>query len=161
MSHRKQRTLVLSPPARRWPGGLWLAGAAFLGHLVLAVWAFGGGESHALASVRLPALPMPQEVLPAGTALSGVAAWYGAELHGNPTASGEPFDMNDLTAAHRSLPLGSRALVTNPANGRQIVVRINDRGPGVPGVMIDLSRGAARALGMSGSGPVEVQPLAR
>jgi len=160
MTNRKQRTLVLSPPARRWPGGLWLAGAALLGHLILAVWAFGGGESRALASVILPSSQAGAEI-PAGGAVRGVASWYGAELHGNPTASGEPFDMNDLTAAHRNLPLGSRALVTNPANGRQIVVRINDRGPGVPGVMIDLSRGAARALGMAGSGPVEVQPLAR
>jgi peptidoglycan lytic transglycosylase len=158
MSHRKQRPLVLSPPSRRWPGGLWLAGGALAGHLALAAWTFGGGETQGVASA---ALPPAQAGLPTGGGLRGLASWYGAEVHGNPTASGEPFDMNDLTAAHRTLPLGSRALVTNPANGRQIVVRINDRGPGVPGVMIDLSRGAARALGMSGSGLVEVQPLAR
>jgi rare lipoprotein A len=91
--------------------------------------------------------------------LRGRATWYGAELHGNATASGEPFDMYGLTAAHRTLPLGSRARVTNLANGREVVVRINDRGPGRDGVMIDLSYAAAQAIGLQGSGPVEVEPL--
>jgi rare lipoprotein A len=92
----------------------------------------------------------------------GVASWYGAEFHGLPTASGEPFDMHGLTAAHRTLPLGSRARVTNLANGRSVVVRITDRGPHARRRMIDLSYGAANELAMvpAGSAEVEVVPLA-
>ena len=92
----------------------------------------------------------------------GVASWYGAELQGNRTASGERFAADALTAAHPSLPLGTRVRVTNLANGRSVVVRINDRGPFVGGRALDVSRGAARALGMLGSGTarVRITPLA-
>lgn len=76
----------------------------------------------------------------------GTASWYGEYFEGRPTASGEPYDMYDLTAAHPTLPLGSWVRVTNLSNGRRVYVRINDRGPIVPGRIIDLSYGAAQTL---------------
>jgi rare lipoprotein A len=76
----------------------------------------------------------------------GTASWYGQIFEGKPTASGEPYDMYDMTAAHLRLPMGSYVRVTNLRNGRAVVVRVNDRGPIVPGRIIDLSYGAARAL---------------
>jgi rare lipoprotein A len=76
----------------------------------------------------------------------GTASWYGDYFVGKPTASGEDFDMYDMTAAHPTLPLGSYVRVTNLRNGRAVVVRVNDRGPIVPGRIIDLSYGAAQAL---------------
>src|SRR5881397_510403 len=87
----------------------------------------------------------------------GVASWYGAELQGKRTASGERFAADALTAAHPSLPLGIRVRVTNLANGRSAVVRINDRGPFVGGRALDVSRGAARALGILGTGTARVR----
>jgi|SRR5579872_3977250 rare lipoprotein A len=82
----------------------------------------------------------------------GTASWYGSDFEGKPTASGEPYDMYDLTAAHLTLPLGSHVRVTNLRNGRAVVVRINDRGPIVPGRIIDLSYGAAQMLGVKARG---------
>jgi rare lipoprotein A len=76
----------------------------------------------------------------------GTASWYGEYFDGKPTASGEPYNMYDLTAAHPTLPLGSWVRVTNLRNGRVAYVRINDRGPIIPGRIIDLSYGAASAL---------------
>jgi len=76
----------------------------------------------------------------------GTASWYGQIFDGKPTASGEPYDMYDMTAAHLTLPMGSFVRVTNLRNGRAVVVRVNDRGPIVPGRIIDLSYGAAQAL---------------
>ncbi len=76
----------------------------------------------------------------------GTASWYGEFFHGKPTASGEDYDMYDMTAAHPTLPLGSYVRVTNLRNGRAVVVKVNDRGPIVQGRIIDLSYGAARAL---------------
>src|ERR1700751_1998052 len=76
----------------------------------------------------------------------GTASWYGQNFEGKPTASGEPYDMYDMTAAHLTLPMGSYVRVTNLRNGRAVVVRVNDRGPIVPGRIIDLSYGAAQAL---------------
>jgi len=76
----------------------------------------------------------------------GTASWYGEDFEGKPTASGEDYDMYDLTAAHPTLPLGSYVRVTNLHNGRAVVVKVNDRGPVVPGRIIDLSYGAAEAL---------------
>lgn len=78
----------------------------------------------------------------------GVASWYGERHHGRRTASGETFDMNALTAAHKTLPFGTRVRVQNPANGQSVVVRINDRGPFTPGRVIDLSRAAAERIGL-------------
>jgi rare lipoprotein A len=76
----------------------------------------------------------------------GTASWYGGNFEGKPTASGEPYEMYDMTAAHLTLPLGSYVRVTNLRNGKAVVVRVNDRGPVVPGRIIDLSYGAAQAL---------------
>ncbi len=76
----------------------------------------------------------------------GTASWYGQIFDGKPTASGEPYDMYDMTAAHLKLPMGSYVRVTNLRNGRAVIVRVNDRGPIVPGRIIDLSYGAAQAL---------------
>jgi len=77
----------------------------------------------------------------------GTASWYGEYFQGKQTASGEPYDMRDFTAAHPTLPLGSYVKVTNLKNGRAVVVRVNDRGPVVDGRIIDVSYNAARALG--------------
>jgi len=81
-----------------------------------------------------------------------VASWYGPGFHGNPTASGEIYNENALTAAHPTLPLGTPVEVTNLANGKSVWVRITDRGPYVRGRAIDLSRGAAQKLGMVKAG---------
>jgi len=91
---------------------------------------------------------------------SGGASWYGRKFHGKPTASGEPYDMYAMTAAHKTMPLPSYARVRNPANGREVVVRVNDRGPFASGRVIDLSYTAALKLGLlNGVAPVEVQRL--
>jgi rare lipoprotein A len=90
---------------------------------------------------------------------SGLASWYGSPFHGRRTATGERYDMNAMTAAHKTMPLPSYALVRNPANGRQVVVKVNDRGPFVKGRIIDLSRAAARQLRIGGVAPVEVRRL--
>jgi rare lipoprotein A len=82
----------------------------------------------------------------------GTASWYGSYFQGRATASGEPYDMYDLTAAHPTLPLGSWVRVTNLRNGRAVVVRINDRGPIVPGRIIDLSFNTARVLHFDSKG---------
>ncbi len=89
--------------------------------------------------------------------LVGIASWYGEAHHGRKTASGERFNMHALTAAHRTLPLGTRVRVTNLANGRVVEVRINDRGPSIPNRIIDLSYGAARALEAVGAGVFRVR----
>ena len=92
---------------------------------------------------------------------SGKASWYGPGFHGRKTANGEKFDMYELTAAHKTLPLGSRVMVRNPANGKEVVVRINDRGPYAHGRILDLSKAAASQLGLisRGHGDVVLQAL--
>lgn len=97
-----------------------------------------------------------------GYRAEGKASYYSSRHHGRRTASGERFDMHALTAAHRSLPFGSRVRVTNLSTRRSVVVRINDRGPYGRGRIIDLSRAAAERLGMlrSGVAPVRVEHLA-
>lgn len=94
---------------------------------------------------------------------TGMASWYGDQFHGRPTATGERFDMNALTAAHKTLPLPGLVEVTNLANGRRVVLRVNDRGPFVDNRIIDLSRGAADALDLrrAGVGEVRVRYLGR
>ncbi len=92
-----------------------------------------------------------------GRSQLGLASWYGEEFQGNPTASGELFDMNGFTAAHPSLPLGSRIKVTNLRNHRSLVLRVNDRGPHVPGRLLDISKAAAQRLGFLGSGTAKVR----
>ena len=92
-----------------------------------------------------------------GTRIDGLASWYGQQHQGRPTASGEAYDMNRLTAAHRTLSFGTRLRVTNIENGRSVVVRVNDRGPHVPGRILDLSFRAAKALGMIDAGVTRVE----
>ena len=87
----------------------------------------------------------------------GMASYYGRELAGNRTASGERFDPGQLTAAHRTLPFGSMVRVTNTANGDSVIVRINDRGPFAHGRVIDISHAAAREIGMHRSGTARVR----
>lgn len=99
---------------------------------------------------------------PHGYRAEGQASYYGARHHGKKTASGERFDQHALTAAHRSLPFGSKVLVTNLRNDKSVVVRINDRGPYARKRIIDLSKKAAEQLDMLRAGvvPVRVQQLA-
>lgn len=87
----------------------------------------------------------------------GGASYYGSKHQGRRTASGEPFDQNALTAAHRQLPFGTRLLVTNLDNQKTVIVRVNDRGPHTRSRIIDLSRQAAQQLGMLGSGTANVR----
>ncbi len=90
----------------------------------------------------------------AEAAQTGVASWY---KHGRKTANGERFNPNGYTAAHRSLPFGTKVLVTNLNNGRSVIVRINDRGPFTRGRVIDLSLGAARVVGLTATGTAKVK----
>lgn len=89
---------------------------------------------------------------------SGVASWYGRQFHGKPTASGETFDMNAMTAAHASLPMNCYIKVTNKDNGKSVVVKVNDR-PSEGGRVLDLSYGAAKAIGLTqkGTGNVSIE----
>lgn len=93
---------------------------------------------------------------------SGIASWYGSKFHGRTTANGERFDMNELTAAHRTLPMPSFVRVTNLENGRSLVLRVNDRGPFARGRIIDVSRRGAQLLGfeVQGTAKVRVEILA-
>lgn len=113
-------------------------------------------------AVDVTAIEPPVEVEPAARPLgTGTASYYGRRFHGRRTASGAPFDMNAMTAAHRTLPFGSKVRVTNPGNGRSVTVTINDRGPFHGGRVIDVSRAAATELGLirRGHGTVELALL--
>ena len=99
-----------------------------------------------LSLEKIPAPSQPTQVE------TGLASWYGRRFHGKLTASGEIFNQEKFTAAHRTLPWGSRVKVTNLSNGKSVEVRINDRGPFVKGRIIDVSRAAARVLGIVKSG---------
>ena len=114
--------------------------------------------------------PPPATLLPPTVTVShtegepltgGRASYYGADLAGNPTASGERFDPSDLTAAHRTLPFGTRLRVTHAGTGESVVVRVNDRGPFHGDRVIDVSRAAADAIGLTkaGTGEVEIERL--
>ncbi len=107
-----------------------------------------GGHASALES------PTSEQGIPTE---QGLASWYGVKFEGRPTASGETFDMGRLSAAHKALPFGTLAKVTNLENGLFTIVRINDRGPFVPGRIIDLSRAAAEEIGMLGKGVAMVK----
>jgi rare lipoprotein A len=102
----------------------------------------------------------PQEpiVVPGDYTREGDATFYGLGFDGRKTASGEVFDQYALTAAHPNLPFGTKVLVTNLANGKQVIVRINDRGPFTQAI-IDLSYGAAREIGLLKTGRVKIQVL--
>jgi rare lipoprotein A len=113
--------------------------------------------------VSIPKLPSEINVGPVKISSRGVASYYGYDGSGNRTASGQRFNPEGMTAAHRHLPFGTKVRVTNTRNGRSVVVRINDRGPFIRGRVIDLSVAAARILGMMGSGvaPVRIEVLGR
>ena len=119
------------------------------------------------SEARLPAFlgPLPPvfQAIPKGEV--GLASWYGSERQGKATASGELFDMNGLTAAHRTLPLGSTVRVTNLTNLKSTLLRINDRGPGMEDRLIDVSWAAAKQLGFLNTGlalvEVEVIPFSK
>jgi peptidoglycan lytic transglycosylase len=102
-----------------------------------------------IVSIPAPSQPTMME--------TGLASWYGPKFHGKRTASGEVFNQEKFTAAHRTLPWGSRVKVTNLANGKSVDVRINDRGPFGKGRVIDVSRAAAKALDMVGRGITNVR----
>ena len=113
------------------------------------------GQSEASVPVRYR-LASSASVVPLTWTQVGWSSWYGLESAGK-TASGEPYDMNKLTAAHRTLPFNSRIKVTNLRNGKEVTVRVNDRGPNVPGRLLDLSKAAAQKLGFIGSGRAPVR----
>jgi len=118
------------------------------------------GRLAALATVSLLAAGCSlfrHEAPAPGSVQVGMASWYGAEFQGSRTASGERFDQHALTAASRSFPIGTHVRVTNLANGRSVVVRVNDRGPFVHGRVLDVSHAAATALGMMGRGTARVR----
>jgi rare lipoprotein A len=107
------------------------------------------------AAAQKPAVrpaPVAQKKVHTKAYQVGTASWYGSYFDGKATASGEPYNMFDLTAAHPTLPLGPHVRVTNLRNGRTVVVRINDRGPVTPGRIIDLSYSAARVLDVKARG---------
>lgn len=130
------------PPADR--GSPWLA-AAFA--LALAVTGAAGCASRG---------PAPEPIRP-GWSETGLASWYGPGFHGRPTASGERYDMEAMTAAHPWLPFGTVVRVENRESRNAAVVRINDRGPFKRGRILDVSRAAARELGLLGPGTAEVR----
>ncbi len=103
----------------------------------------------AQVKTQKPTNPKPYQI--------GTASWYGEYFQGKETASGEPYDMNDFTAAHTTLPLGTYVRVTNLSNGRAVILRINDRGPYVDNRIIDVSYNAARALGFKDRGVQKVR----
>lgn len=117
----------------------------------------------ALIAVQLISAPQAssEQSLSVVKEVVGQASWYGPKFHGRLTASGEPFDMTELTAAHPTLPFGTRVRVINPGNGRSVVVRINDRGPYAGQRIIDLSRRAAELIGIKakGVGRVRIEVL--
>jgi len=116
--------------------------------VVTVLGACGGGQKPKPSDGRSPGVP--------GVSY-GMASWYGGRHHGGPTASGERFDKNAMTAAHRTLRMGTRVRVTRIKNGRVVVVRINDRGPYSKGRIIDLSEAAARQLDMIEDGIAKVK----
>ncbi|HUK55425.1 MAG TPA: septal ring lytic transglycosylase RlpA family protein [Nitrospiria bacterium] len=110
----------------------------------------------AMAVVSCASIPRSRLDYPVGYRESGIASWYGEEFQGRPTANGETYNMYAMTAAHRLMPLGTTVKVTRRETGQSVMVRVNDRGPFVRGRILDLSYGAARALGMTGTGTAPV-----
>ena len=112
------------------------------------------GPSAKQSKANAPKAPATKKVKPYQV---GEASWYGRQFHGKETASGESYDMFRFTAAHPSLPLGTWVRVTNLRNHKGVIVRVNDRGPVVPGRIMDLSYGAAQVLGFRGNGVAKVR----
>jgi rare lipoprotein A len=121
---------------------------------LLLVWSIAAAAP--TKPLRIQQRPMQPEVATADSDASHLASWYGPKYHGHLTASGEVFDMHELTAAHRDLPFGVRLRVTDPSSGRSVLVRVNDRGPFLSGRDLDLSLAAARKLGIERRGLVTV-----
>jgi len=119
--------------------------------LALSLLLLASCSSHKPPHAAPPATAIP------GQTQEGMSSWYGKEFDGRPTASGERFDMNGVSAAHRTLPLGTLVRVTNLENDREVELRVNDRGPFVKGRILDCSYGAAKALGFSGAGLARVR----
>ncbi|WP_375461717.1 septal ring lytic transglycosylase RlpA family protein [uncultured Enterovirga sp.] len=117
-------------------------------------------EAGAFAAAAWPAFAVaaqePGPGKPERPLQAGVASWYGPGFHGRRTASGEVFNQNALTAAHRYLPFGTKVKVVDPKTGRSVIVRINDRGPFAHGRVIDLSKASAQALGIGGLARVQL-----
>ena len=124
--------------------------------LIWMIMALGSGGCLASSTTATIATGEPPR-RPAPVTMTGRASWYGEPHHGRLTASGEAYNMNAMTAAHPSLPFGTRLRVVNLQNDREVEVRINDRGPATPGRVLDLSYAAARALGAVGSGVIPVR----
>ena len=123
----------------------------------MKITAKAGLTAAVLAFASAGATVATTEVVYAGSkASAGTASYYGKRFHGRTTANGERFNMNAMTAAHKSLPFGTKVKVTNRNNGKSVIVRINDRGPYHGNRVIDLSRGAAAKIGMLNSGTARV-----
>jgi len=105
-------------------------------------------EKHSTKNIKKITVKKPKAVK--STNMVGVASFYGSQFHGRKTASGEIFNKNAMTAAHRTIPLNSKVKVTNLKNNKSVVVKINDRGPWVKNRIMDLSKGAAKAIGIDG-----------
>src|SRR5574341_630740 len=149
-----------SKPARRHDRAASLARLALIGLAVLASGCAATGRDGRGAPAREAlGAPPAEHGRPerASGSRVGLASWYGRWHQGRRTASGEAYDMNGLTAAHRTIPFGTRVRVTNLRNGRSAVVRVNDRGPYVPRRILDVSLGAAKALDMVDDGVVRVE----
>lgn len=138
-----------------------------LGAIIILICASLLSACAAQRSAPLPAVapiaqPLPQTPQPAFRAQEGMASWYGQSHHGKRTASGEAFNMESMTAAHRTLPFGTIVRVTHLATNRTVTVRINDRGPFINGRILDLSARSARELGIDRAGVarVRIEPLA-
>lgn len=126
------------------------------GIVALFAIALTGCARKSRARVPLAPAPAPMQATPGATE-TGIASWYGKPYDGRPAASGEIYDMQQLTAAHRTLPFNTWVEVTDLDNGKQVNVRINDRGPFIDGRVIDLSLAAARAIEMLGPGTARVR----
>ena len=146
----------------RAPGGLSLRLRAAAVAVLLALPLLAAAQASAPARRPPPADPAEARER-VREASRGMASWYGLAFQGKPTASGEPYDPEALTAAHRTLPFGTVVEVRSLVNGRTVRVRINDRGPHSQGRVIDLSEAAARELGLHGRGTklVEMKVVGR
>lgn len=142
------------PPVRRFHAADWI----LLLFLLQGCSLVGGSSAPGLSPSPEPSAaeaPPPGRLV--GWTQTGVASWYGNPFHGRRTASGEVYDMNRLTAAHQTLPFGTRVRVENLDNGKTITVRINDRGPFARSRILDVSRRAARDLRMVGPGTARIR----
>ena len=145
--------------------GLW-GGALVCLALAAPAFAAAKGKSraatefwpHEAVQVEAPQPPSDESLMSSDEIFfqRGGASWYGLQFHGRRTASGERFNLNAYTAAHRRLPFGTKVCVHSLVTGKEVLVRINDRGPHTPGRIIDLSRAAAQALGLMGEGIKQV-----